>query len=347
MERANKIKLGAFVIIATTMIAGSFFVVGITKIFEPRFQAMTVLNTSVEGLSAGSPVKYMGVPVGRISRISMRDTDGFIDVYFSLFPSSIDMVKKNTSITPSDAQSITGIVEQKNLACLLNASGIMGGAYLELTISEGDGYAMPTLEVVPPPGVFYIKSRTSHVTNVIQNISQTLEQLKKVNYVQLAEKFKITLDCAEKILNNQDMTDMLSRFNRISKDIEYSTGNLREAFTQERVQKLIETVDYLENGTKALAKSLPPEKIEKLANSLSQSLEEIRTFFRNSENGRDKVVGDIGELKDRMVMTLTRLDRSLNAVAELISSVENDPNQFFTGKKDKPVFTVPPPQLKK
>ena len=143
------------------------------------------------------------------------------------------------------------------------------------------------------------------------------------------------------------MTDMLSRFNRISKDIEYSTGNLREAFTQERVQKLIETVDYLENGTKALAKSLPPEKIEKLADSLSKSLEEIRRFLSNSENGRDKVVGDIGELKDRVVLTLTRLDHSLSALAELISSVENDPNQFFTGKKDKPVFTVPPPKLEK
>ena len=346
MERANKIKLGAFIIIALTMMICSFFVVGVMKVLEPKFHSMTVLNTSVEGLSVGSPVKYMGVPVGRITRISMRDTDGLIDVYFSLFPSSIDIVRKNTPITKSDSQTITGIMDQKNLSCILNASGIMGGAFLEITLNEGEGYAMPELEVVPPSGVFYIKSRTSHVTNVIQNISQTLEQLKKVNFVQLADKLKITLDNAEKVLNNQDMSEMLSRFNRISKDIEYSTGNLREAFTQERVQKLIETVDYLESGTKALAKSLPPEKIEKLANSLAKSLEEIRTFLHNSENGRDKVVGDIGDLKDRMTLTLVRLDRSLNAIAELISSVENDPNQFITGKKDKPVFKVPPPQIK-
>ena len=346
MERANKIKLGAFIIMALSMMICSFFVVGVLKVFEPKFHSMTVLNTSVEGLSVGSPVKYMGVPVGRITRISMRDTDGLIDVYFNLFPSSIDIVRKNTPITSSDSQTITSIMEQKNLSCILNASGIMGGAFLEITVSEGDGYAMPGLEVVPPSGVFYIKSRTSHVTNVIQNISQTLEQLKKVNFVQLADKLKITLDNADKILSNQDISETLTRFNRISKDIEYSTGNLREAFTQERVQKLIETVDYLENGTKALAKSLPPEKIEKFADSLAKSLEDIRTFLRNSENGRDKVVGDIGEMKDRMTLTLVRLDRSLNAFAELIGSVENDPNQFITGKKDKPVFKVPPPRIK-
>ena len=51
-------------------------------------------------------------------------------------------------------------------------------------------------------------------------------------------------------------------------------------------------------------------------------------------------------MKDRMTLTLIRLDRSLNAFAELIGSVENDPNQFITGKKDKPVFKVPPPRIK-
>ena len=72
MEKANKIKLGAFILVSGFLLISGFLAVGILRIFEPKVHAITVLNTSVEGLSAGSPVKYLGLPVGRVTRIAMR-----------------------------------------------------------------------------------------------------------------------------------------------------------------------------------------------------------------------------------------------------------------------------------
>ena len=51
MERANKIKLGAFVLLSGALLIGGVLAVGITRVFEPKVRAVTVVNTSVEGLA--------------------------------------------------------------------------------------------------------------------------------------------------------------------------------------------------------------------------------------------------------------------------------------------------------
>ena len=74
MNEANKFKLGAFLLIAITLLIVGFLSAGIMQIFAPKYRAMTVLNTSVEGLAVGSPVKYLGMPVGKITAMAMRES---------------------------------------------------------------------------------------------------------------------------------------------------------------------------------------------------------------------------------------------------------------------------------
>ena len=81
MNKANKVKLGAFVLLSVILLVVGFIATGVTKMFSPKVHAMTVINTSVEGLSAGSPVKYLGLPVGTIKRIAMREDDGYIATF--------------------------------------------------------------------------------------------------------------------------------------------------------------------------------------------------------------------------------------------------------------------------
>jgi ABC-type transporter Mla subunit MlaD len=346
MNNANKVKLGAFILASAALIVGCFFAIGVMQIFEPKFQAMTVLNTSVEGLSVGSPVKYMGVPVGRITRIAMRDSDGYIDVYFNIFPSSIDMIQNDQTIHASGSYKLTNVMRRKKLSCFLNASGIMGGSFLELGVSDKIEYALPNLEVSPPEDVFYIKSRTSHVSNVIQNISQTLEQLTKVNFVMLADKLNNTLDNANTIFNKAEVGDTLKRFNRISKDVEYSAKNLRIAFSEEQVKKMLKTIDYLEDGTRKLHKALPPEKLKELSDSLSAFLKEAREFLDKTDKSREAITGDFNQLKIRLIQSLVKVDRILKEFSVFINNLEEDPNQLIRGRMDKPIFNNKSPEIK-
>ncbi|MCP3965418.1 MAG: MCE family protein [Lentisphaerae bacterium] len=345
MNNANKIKLGVFLTLSVVLLLGSFFAVGILKLFEPKFQAMTVIDASVEGLSVGSPVKYMGVPVGRITRIAMRDSDGYIDVYFNIFPSSMDIVNDNAPISSSGTWEFDKVLRRKKLSCFMNASGIMGGAYIELGSSGKIKFALPDLRVMPPEGVFYIKSRTSHVSNVIQNISQTVQQLTKVDFGKLADKVNMTLDNADKIFNNQELQGMMSRFNRISLDVEYSARNLRQAFSEEKIAKLLNTIDFLEDGAKRLHKILPAEKLKKIIEDFSALLVDAKEFISKTGDGRDVIVKDITQIREKLFISLVKFNRFMNSCGEIMNSIDDDPNQFIRGRGDKPVYDSSSPDV--
>jgi uncharacterized protein YoxC len=264
----------------------------------------------------------------------MRDSDGYIDVYFNIFPSSIDMIQNDQTIHASGSYKLTNVMRRKKLSCFLNASGIMGGSFLELGVSDKIEYALPNLEVSPPEDVFYIKSRTSHVSNVIQNISQTLEQLNN------------TLDNANTIFNKAEVGDTLKRFNRISKDVEYSAKNLRIAFSEEQVKKMLKTIDYLEDGTRKLHKALPPEKLKELSDSLSAFLKEAREFLDKTDKSREAITGDFNQLKIRLIQSLVKVDRILKEFSVFINNLEEDPNQLIRGRMDKPIFNNKSPEIK-
>ena len=84
MNEANKVKLGAFLLISITLLITAFLAAGISQIFSPKFHAVTILNTSVEGLAVGSPVKYLGMPIGKITRID--NAPGDISLFAEIEP---------------------------------------------------------------------------------------------------------------------------------------------------------------------------------------------------------------------------------------------------------------------
>ena len=94
MNEANRLKLGGFLLISIALLVIGFISVGVGKLFEPRYRAMTVLNTSVEGLAVGSPVKYLGLPVGKITAMTRRTAT-------SRFTSTFSRRRSNrTTISP-------------------------------------------------------------------------------------------------------------------------------------------------------------------------------------------------------------------------------------------------------
>jgi molecular chaperone GrpE (heat shock protein) len=173
-----------------------------------------------------------------------------------------------------------------------------------------------------------------------------MEQLKQINFVQLADRIKSSLDNADKILNNPELNEMVVRWNRISKDVEFSSTNFRDVFNKERIQQIINIIDYAGNSAESLKKALPPEKMAQMSEDLAQSAKELKILLGNAEESRGRLTQDIGDVKNRLMSTLLRIERTLNIFSELITSLENDPSQMLTGKNDRILFNVTPPKIK-
>lgn len=344
MNSANKVTLGAFVIISLVLLIGSFLAVGVGRLFESTVDGMTVVNSSVEGLSVGSAVKYMGVSVGRVTRVAMRNIDGYIDVYFELYPSAMDVVNHGEPLDAASA-NILEVMRRKDWSCFLNASGIMSSAHLELALSTPDQLALPDLEVTPPNGVMYIPARTSHVTNAIQNVSILLDEVTKLDMVKLADKLNTTLDNANAVFADKDLKEMIVSLNRVSQDVEICVKNLQLAFAEENVVKIINSINYLEENLGKFYDAFPRERVDALAVNVTDFMQESLDFLHRTDTGRDELIADVEDLKHRVNLSLTRFDNAIRDLMRYLNQVEDDPNQFIRGRQAAPLFDASKPDL--
>lgn len=335
MNEANRLKLGGFLLISIALLIIGFVSVGVVKIFEPRYKAMTVLNTSVEGLAVGSPVKYLGLPVGKITAMTMRRKDGYIAVYFDILPSAVE--QDSAVADDSDDMNFSSVMRKKNLSCFINAAGIMGGAYLELSFNDSLPPAMPHLDVRPPDGVTYVPSRPSHIGNAIQNISRMLDELSKVNFIQLGDKLNDTLDNMSELLGKSQLKETLDNVNRICSNLEISSHRLETAISEENVRKVNDIITNLDAGILSLRKFSSSSEADQLLKNLNVFLCDAVAAIKDVRVAGAQVGSDADALRLRLEMTLTRLDNSLKQLQEFTQDVANDPNQFVRGRQEKPI----------
>lgn len=337
MNEANKFKLGAFLLIAVTLLIVGFLSAGIMQIFAPKYRAMTVLNTSVEGLAVGSPVKYLGMPVGRITGMAMRESDGFIAVYFEIFPSAVEAGEPDSDGDGYDALNASALMRSKNMMCFINAAGIMGGSYLELSINDSSQPSTPHLDITPPPDVSYIPSRPSHIGNAIQNISRMLDELEKVNFIQLADKLNETLDNMSGLLNQSELRNTLKSINTICNNLENSISRLQTVLSDSNVAKLNRSIDNLDAGIQEFRSSLNGKTLSETMVNFDGFLTEARAAIADARTGSRELGEQAGEVRLRLEMSLTRLDNMLKQLSTLAENLSADPNQFIRGRQETPV----------
>ncbi len=346
MNQANKVKLGAFIFFAALLTIICFIAFGLTKVFEPRIQAITVFDSTVEGLTVGSPVKFMGVPVGQVTRIAMRDSDGYVNVYFIIRRSAMDNIDENSIVDTPYHSDFRDFFDNSKISCFINAAGIMGGAYLELSTSSTAPYMLPSLKVIPPPSTIYIKSRTLHVTNVIANVSKTIDQMTKVDFVALADKISYTMDSVNRIFVGKELEESLERFRNISKDLEKVTSVVRESLTAERVEMTFNTIDSVNNMLISITKAIPPGEVEKMTKELNEVLVEMNTFMKATGVKRDEAAQDFAELSKRVIQLSTKLEKFMARLSEFIETIDEQPEQMVRGRKSQEYFP-PAPEIKK
>ena len=72
MQENNNFKLGLFVTISLLVFAAAVLAMGVfDSLFKSRAHLATFVEESVQGLAGGSAVKFRGVPIGKVSDITI------------------------------------------------------------------------------------------------------------------------------------------------------------------------------------------------------------------------------------------------------------------------------------
>lgn len=219
-------KVGILFLVTIAGIIAFAFFLGIINPFSNR-QQLYVMYNFAGGIDVGSPVRLMGIKVGKVSRIDFtpeyRHTNGE-EVKLRI---TIELDKSAWPAVRSDSKFF------------INMAGVIGEKFLEISPGSLDRPAIPPGSYVrgeDPPRIDQLISQSYGLAGKVIELLEKNEGT-VVNVISqldsLLNNFNKTLNQLDKISKNQDIAKLLNNSIRITDDVAYFTGQLRSKKAEE------------------------------------------------------------------------------------------------------------------
>jgi ABC-type transporter Mla subunit MlaD len=354
--RANYFKLGLFVIAAAVSLVVLLIIVGSGRVFQQKITIETYFNESVQGLDIGSKVKYRGVVIGEVTRISftyvkyqqdkpMSERLRYVLVEAQLQPKLLGG-RVATEIT--GPESMPAEVE-RGLRVRSAPQGITGTNYLEIDYIDPPP---PLLPIDWTPEYAYIPSAASTVTALINSASEIMDRLHKLDVEGTLANFNTLMITTNKRIDELDTKALTERTLRTLAKVESALDNLNvKKLSDEGVALLAE----LRATNADLKKTLGNPTLQKLPEDAHQALVSMNETLASTKAlvGDPKLAKSIASLE----RAIGRLDRILGGgETDLASTIDNlrqitdNLRELTDDTKRYPanvIFGSPPPPLER
>ncbi|AFM24356.1 MlaD family protein [Desulfomonile tiedjei] len=269
--RADKFKIGLFVIGALILGIGLMIWLGASRYFEETQMVVAYFSESVQGLQTDSPVKFRGVPVGRIKAIRLAPNGRLIEVVMSL--------DKTFQVTP-------------DLGIKMNLLGLTGLKYLEMdTIKPEQQREVVQLGFEPKyPVIATYPSDISEIGSALDNIFQ---KIKGVDVERISDNLIRVSGRLDKMLADP-------KLDHLGTD---TADAMREV--KETARKLNEEI-----GRAQIAKNMN-KVTEKASELLQESAETARSadrMIRRTDNNLNRLTQKLDRSADNLI-DFTRMIR--------------------------------------
>lgn len=250
-------KVGLLSLVSILLVIGFAYILGFISPFSSGLN-LNIMYNYAGGLEEGSPVRVMGIKVGKVKKISFEPD-------FKM-PGSEEEVKLRVQISINkDAWRTI----RKDSKFFINLAGVIGEKFLE--ISQGST-TEPELKVndyirgEDPPRVDQLISQSYGLAGKIiemlnkndGSVTNIITQLDN-----LTMNFNKTLVLLDKTSKNKEMSRLLGNATKISDDLVYLTGSLRSKKAEDMydlLQKLVFRLEPLDGP--AIRKFLQEEGVK-------------------------------------------------------------------------------------
>jgi phospholipid/cholesterol/gamma-HCH transport system substrate-binding protein len=299
MEReANYAAVGAFVLLIALL--GGLFVYWYSDTREHKVYRRFEIyfDGSISGLERGAAVRYLGVGVGRVMRLSIDPRD----------PGRVQVIVDIDSTTP---------ISDRTLA-ELGLQGVTGLLYIDLQQIPADTQPPPTV-----PGIDYpvIRSARSRVDLLLARLPDVLASAGEV------------VDRAARVLNDRNITSISNAIGNLDKATADLPRTLREVSAL--VNQLHAATADLAAAAKGARQVLDASGPQVMA--AAQRVREISEHIAHASEQIDQLIGDnrqeLRAFTREGLPELERLVRDGRAAAQeiraLSSSLRENPSQLF------------------
>lgn len=316
-QKANFFKLGLFVIGAIAAGVIVLTIIGTGRFLQKRVTIETYFNESVQGLDIGSKMKYRGVEVGQVTRITftyvkyeqdkpMGDRKRYVLVEAQIQPRLVGGKAANDIASPES----TAMEVEKGLRIRLAPQGITGTSYLEVDYVDPAQNAPIPIDWTPDN--IYIPSAPSTVLQLVNSASEIMERLRKIDVEEMVSNVNKLLTTANDRIAALDTRALQQQTVKTLAKID---STLNDIAAKKLSDEAVALIAELRQSNAELKATIGSPAFKKLPESADAALQEVR-----------KVVGDpkIGSSIAHMERTLTRLDRIFGGgEADLTTTIEN------------------------
>lgn len=312
-QRANPALIGGFVVGAVALTVLIVVLFGSGRFFQPTHTYVLYFEGSVNGLSVGAPVKFLGVSIGSVRQILLqidalgRPQRAFIDeanrvpVIIEIDESAIEKLGGNVH----DLGTRSGLEKMIELglrARLQTESIVTGVLFVELEVVPG----APLNLVLPEEATLLeIPTLPSTLQQVTETIGEIMSKLNELDWEALFQSIRGAVDGIETLVNDPATKAAIENLSTTLASVRELSDNLNK-----EVKPLAGSLRSAANNTK------------QTLDRLGDTLDSVRVLLDPQ-----------APLAQQLTDTLAQLGVAAGAVGRLADELQRDPSALVFGKE--------------
>jgi phospholipid/cholesterol/gamma-HCH transport system substrate-binding protein len=348
MEKFSYFKIGIFVISAVVIAIIGVVVLGVGTIFQKKSIVETYIDESVQGLDVGSPVKFRGVPVGRVEQISLTSAEYSTRREYVLVRVSISSNMFQFPVNDPKSPQLKQALD-RGFRIRIAPQGLTGVAYLEADYLDPE--RNPPLEIDWQPYYPYIPSTRSRITQLSEAVERILRNFSDIDIAQLSQTIDKSLVAMTKLAENANLDKIGAQANALLNELRETNRQINTLVSNPELKTTIADA----SATAGRARQII-ERAEKPVNQMLTDLPQATESLSRLVKRLDSVATDLPETSSQLRQTIQRMNRllanqqrdiektmdNLRAVSENMKEITDNSKKY----PSQVLFGAPPPPSK-
>jgi paraquat-inducible protein B len=336
-QQANFFRLGLFILGAVAVFIALVLALSAGQLFSNTVVLETYFDESVQGLDIGSAVKYRGVQLGRVTRISFtyqryeQDRPRALRKQYVMVESDVspDLV---AVAADTDPERMRQTIEQ-GLRVRIAPLGITGTAYLEIDFLDPARY--PVLPIDWTPEHLYIPSAPSTYNQIVTGAQNLVIKLDRLDIESVLADTQRLLVTANSKLEQAPVERLANDAAATLKEIRTLAAQLNRVVASPEVAQAVKDVA----GAAARAREvLANPKLDALPGDAAEAFVRLRELMESADLRQalahaDRILRRLDELTAGsdadIAAALANLRRLSENLRDLSESVRRYPGVFL------------------
>jgi phospholipid/cholesterol/gamma-HCH transport system substrate-binding protein len=348
MEKFSYFKIGNLVISAVVIGIICVVVLGVGTIFQKKSIVESYIDESVQGLEVGSPVKFRGVPVGRVEQISLTSAEYSTKREYVVVRMSISSNMFQFQVNDPKSEQLKEALD-RGFRIRIAPQGLTGVAYLEADYLDPE--RNPPLEIDWQPYYPYIPSTRSRITQLSEAVERILRNFSDIDIAQLSQTIDKSLVAMTKLAENANLDKIGGQTNALLNELRETNRQINALVSNPELKTAIADASASAGRARQII-----ERAEKPVNQMLTDLPQATESLSRLVKRLDSVATDLPETSSQLRQTIQRMNRlianqqrdiektmdNLRAVSENMKEITDNSKKY----PSQVLFGAPPPPSK-